>query len=80
MLGNYRVATPLVGSRVVRSSTVLVSTMKRFDFIVCLSSKEYNYDVIIDKDEPHNKTKQTPWPLVRKRTLPTVRLPLVDEF
>jgi hypothetical protein len=25
-------------------------------------------------------TKQTPWPLVRKRTIPTERPPLVDEI
>jgi hypothetical protein len=25
-------------------------------------------------------TKQTPWPLVRKRTTPTERSPLVDEI
>jgi hypothetical protein len=25
-------------------------------------------------------TKQTPWPLVRKRTIPTERLPLVGEI
>jgi hypothetical protein len=27
-----------------------------------------------------NKTKQTPWPLVRERTIPTERPPLVDEI
>jgi hypothetical protein len=27
-----------------------------------------------------NKTKQTPWPLVRERTIPTDRPPLVDEI
>jgi hypothetical protein len=27
-----------------------------------------------------NKTKQTPWPLVRKRTIPTERPPLVSEI
>jgi hypothetical protein len=26
------------------------------------------------------KTKQTPWPLVRERTIPTDRPPLVDEM
>jgi hypothetical protein len=26
------------------------------------------------------KVKQTPWPLVRKRTMPTERPPLVDEI
>jgi hypothetical protein len=26
------------------------------------------------------KQKQTPWPLVRKRTIPTERPPLVDEI
>jgi hypothetical protein len=31
--------------------------------------------------EPKNKTnKQTPWPLVRERTIPTERPPLVDEI
>jgi hypothetical protein len=29
---------------------------------------------------PINKKKQTPWPLVRERTIPTDRLPLVDEI
>jgi hypothetical protein len=29
---------------------------------------------------PNNTTKQTPWPLVRKRTIPTERPPLVDEI
>jgi hypothetical protein len=31
---------------------------------------------------PQNKqkTKQTPWPLVRERTIPTDRPPLVDEI
>jgi hypothetical protein len=28
----------------------------------------------------NKKTKQTPWPLVRKRTIPTDRPPLVDEI
>jgi hypothetical protein len=27
-----------------------------------------------------NKTKETPWPLVRERTTPTERPPLVDEI
>jgi hypothetical protein len=27
-----------------------------------------------------NKNKQTPWPLVRERTIPTDRPPLVDEI
>jgi hypothetical protein len=27
-----------------------------------------------------NKQKQTPWPLVRERTIPTERPPLVDEI
>jgi hypothetical protein len=26
------------------------------------------------------QTKQTPWPLVRERTIPTKRRPLVDEI
>jgi hypothetical protein len=28
----------------------------------------------------HKQTKQTPWPLVRERTIPTDRPPLVDEI
>jgi hypothetical protein len=31
-------------------------------------------------DIPVTSTKQTPWPLVRKRTMPTDRPPLVDEI
>jgi hypothetical protein len=33
-----------------------------------------------DKVTVTNKTKQTPWPLVRERTIPTERPPLVDEM
>jgi hypothetical protein len=29
---------------------------------------------------PNKQTKQTPWPLVRERTIPTERQPLVDEI
>jgi hypothetical protein len=32
------------------------------------------------KDITRTKKKQTPWPLVRKRTIPTERLQLVDEI
>jgi hypothetical protein len=28
----------------------------------------------------YKKTKQTPWPLVRERTIPTEQPPLVDEI
>jgi hypothetical protein len=31
------------------------------------------------KTIPLTKTKKTPWPLVRKRTIPTERTPLVGE-
>jgi hypothetical protein len=31
-------------------------------------------------DDNKNKQKQTPWPLVRERTIPTERPPLVDEI
>jgi hypothetical protein len=30
--------------------------------------------------EINKQTKQTPWPLVRERTIPTDRPPLVDEI
>jgi hypothetical protein len=30
--------------------------------------------------ELHKQTKQTPWPLVCERTIPTERTPLVDEI
>jgi hypothetical protein len=34
-----------------------------------------------DRNEYQTKTnKQTPWPLVRERTIPTDRSPLVDEI
>jgi hypothetical protein len=29
---------------------------------------------------PEDRTKQTPWPLVRERTIPTARPPLVGEI
>jgi hypothetical protein len=41
--------------------------------------------VFLDKDrtmdnvQKHNKQKQTPWLLVRKRTIPTEQPPLVGE-
>jgi hypothetical protein len=31
-------------------------------------------------ERDHKQTKQTPWPLVRERTVPTERPPLVDEI
>jgi hypothetical protein len=31
-------------------------------------------------NEPHASQQQTPWPLVRERTIPTDRPPLVDEI
>jgi hypothetical protein len=34
------------------------------------------YEVVL----AYTKTKQTPWPLVRERTISTDRLPLVDEI
>jgi hypothetical protein len=39
-------------------------------FVSYASSEERNY----------KQNKQTPWPLVRKRTIPTERPPLVDEI
>jgi hypothetical protein len=44
--------------------------MKRPDFIVFAGRKE----------KEKNETKQTPWPLFRKRTIPTERPPLVGEI
>jgi hypothetical protein len=38
------------------------------DIFVCVLTKK------------QNKQKQTPWPLVRERTIPTERPPLVDEI
>jgi hypothetical protein len=34
----------------------------------------------ISDQNKQNKTKQTPWPLVRERNIPTERPPLVDEI
>jgi hypothetical protein len=45
-----------------------------------------NRDLFTSNTEVHNKgtrqnkQKQTPWPLVRERTIPTDRPPLVDEI
>jgi hypothetical protein len=34
----------------------------------------------VDRGNEDQNTKQTPWPLVRERTIPTDRPPLVDEI
>jgi hypothetical protein len=37
-------------------------------------------DAVLVVGDKQTKTKQAPWPLVRERTIPTERLPLVDEM
>jgi hypothetical protein len=39
---------------------------------------EFNF--FVDKINKQKTNKQTPWPLVRERTIPTDRPPLVDEI
>jgi hypothetical protein len=51
-----------------------------------------NYDIMFSGNSPHSRfifmkhiiriimNKQTPWPLVCERTIPTERPPLVDEI
>jgi hypothetical protein len=39
-----------------------------------------NEDLVFDVLFPGKETKQTPWPLLRKRTIPTERPPLVYEI
>jgi hypothetical protein len=39
--------------------------------LLCLTGKQNSYIVVI-----HNRIKKDPWPLVRKRTIPTERPPL----
>jgi hypothetical protein len=36
--------------------------------------------ILEGKDKQTNKQTKTPWPLVRKRTIPTERPPLVGEI
>jgi hypothetical protein len=45
--------------------------------------KVYNGKIVPPRESRQavmNKTKQNPWPLVRKRTVPTERQPLVNEI
>jgi hypothetical protein len=50
-------------------------------FIVQFTVLKSSHVVPIDTLTVHIvDTKQTPWPLVRKRTIPTDRPPLVDEI
>jgi hypothetical protein len=42
---------------------------------LCRKKPNFLYETFTDK-----KNKQTPWPLVRERTIPTDRPPLVDEI
>jgi hypothetical protein len=37
-------------------------------------------DSTMDNVHKYKQKKQTPWPLVRERTIPTERPPLVDEI
>jgi hypothetical protein len=44
---------------------------------------EEENDIVMEEEKYRVKTyqfKQTPWPLVRERTIPTDRPPLVDEI
>jgi hypothetical protein len=45
---------------------------------LCLSLGERSSSALVHSNT--NKTKQTPWPLVRKRNIPTERPPLVGEI
>jgi hypothetical protein len=44
------------------------------------NNEEANTRTCGQHNETKNKQKQTPWPLVHKRTIPTERPPLVTEF
>jgi hypothetical protein len=35
---------------------------------------------LISETKVYKQTKRTPWPLVRKRTIPTERPPLINEM
>jgi hypothetical protein len=43
-------------------------------------SVEFQQTTLRHTREDKNTNKQTPWPLVRERTIPTERPPLVDEI
>jgi hypothetical protein len=46
----------------------------------CISAPEDGGSLVIRKVGTYQTTKKTPWPLVRKRTIPTERPPHVDEI
>jgi hypothetical protein len=71
----------LVAASVVPSSPILATHIKQplrtSETSVITRTTRRN----IPEDTKQNKqTKQTPWPLVRERTIPTDRPPLVDEI
>jgi hypothetical protein len=45
-----------------------------------LNNNKFNRAQIMRAVHQTKKTKQTPWPLVRERTIPTERSSLVDEI
>jgi hypothetical protein len=73
-------------SAFVRSGRKNGSTIRQFiDFNKAYDSerREVWYNILIGSGVPmklKTKNKQTPWPLVRERTIPTDRPSLVDEI
>jgi hypothetical protein len=79
----------LDGMEIRKVTTMLSPFVKRSALIYFLAAYRYvnvfgNAREVLSSPthEPQQRkqTKQTPWPLVRKRTIPTERLPLVGEI
>jgi hypothetical protein len=68
----HRVATKLVASRVVLSSIELVLYQLQAALFCVWGGRQFSMKA--------DTNKQTQWPLVRERTIPTERPPLVDEI
>jgi hypothetical protein len=93
MLGNGRVAVQLVASRVLLICTELVTSLLLSPLFSYRSRETKEVSAVEPgsrlqlvpeegklKALTNKQTKQTPWPLVRERTIPTDRPPLVDEI
>jgi hypothetical protein len=70
LTGNHSVLRLVVTAKVVPSSPIPATLMTE---VICSSDTS-----VLTRATWHNK--QPPWPLVRKRTIPTERQPPVDEI
>jgi hypothetical protein len=68
-------------------SGILLESVSKLTALARLSGYELDNRALVNESASYHQTlkcrtkqKQTPWPLVRKRTIPTARPPLVSEI